>query len=316
MSIRIRSSLLLATALLIARAAHADDPMEPYRERFKIGYEKYVAGAVGEALQYWEPIYRELGPARGYRLSYNIARAYEVLGDATRAAEHYASFLDEAKARRDAGETLEEIVERELGEAQTHLDALVQSRGRIHVLPTTPAETVQIDSVEPRLAGFIAFVPPGHHTVTFAPGTKDAERKELDIAAGQLIDVVPTPKPEKPRIELREVHEVKHPFGIGWIFAAGGATLATVVAPVIAYTVAQSQYNEFVLELKKGQDVPLETQKANAYLAARTAAYITLAIPIVLGAATGGLIAGYVFGKKHTVQLVPVGAGAALTGAF
>jgi hypothetical protein len=315
MSIRILSKIALA--MLLAGSARADDAMDPYRERFKIGYEKYLSGAVGEALQYWEPIYRELGPARGYRLSYNIARAYETLGDATRAAERYESFLSEAKVRKDAGEPIEEIVERETGEAQTHLDGLIQSYGRIHVLPTTPAETVRIDSVEPRLAGFVAFVPPGHHTVTFAPGTKEEEKRDLELAAGQMLDVVPTPKPEKPvpppPPQIREVRETKHPFGIGWVFVAGGASLASIVAPVVAYSVAQSKYNAYKLET---QDVVEQTRLANDYLSARTAAYVMLAIPLVLGAATGGLVLGYAFGTKQSVRFVPVGAGATVIGTF
>jgi hypothetical protein len=313
MWIRTLSKIALAL-LLVTTRAWADDPMDPYRERFKVGYEKYTAGAIGEALQYWEPIYRELGPSRGYRLSYNIARAYETLGDATRAAEHYESFLACASARKDAGEPVEELVERETVEAQTRLDALIQSRGRIHVLPTTPAETVRIDAVEPRLAGFVAFVPPGHHTVTFAPGTKEEEKKEIDIAAGQLLDVSPTPKPEKPpRPPLREIQETKHPYGIGWVVAAGSVTALSILAPVVAYSVAQSKYNAFQLET---QDVIEQTRLANEYLSARTTAYVMLAIPIVLGAATAGLGLGWIFGKKTTVSIAPAGANVNVTGTF
>jgi hypothetical protein len=315
MSIRILFRLVGVIAF-VATTARADE-MDPYRERFKIGYEKYVAGAVGEALQYWEPIYRELGPQKGYRLSYNIARAYETLGDATRAAERYESFLDEAQARKDRGEALEEIVEKEIGEARTHHDGLVQSKGRIRVAPTTPAETVQIDSIEPRLAGFTAYVPPGHHTITFAPGTKDAERKEIDIAAGQLVEIAPPPQPESPspvpKMEVRELRETTHPYGIGWIVAAGSLTAASIVAPVIAYSVAQSQYN--AIDQAK-DDIDLQTRKINDYYAARTAAYVTLAIPLVLAATTAGLFAGYVFGAKENIRLVPVGAGASILGTF
>lgn len=310
----IRTLSRASIVFFVVTTARADDPMDPYRDRFKIGYEKYLAGAIGEALQYWEPIYRELGPSKGYRLSYNIARAYETLGDATRAAERYESFLSEAKVRKDAGEPVEELVEKETGEAQSHLDGLIQSRGRIHVLPTAPAETVKIDAVEPRLAGFIAFVPPGHHTVTFAPGTKEEEKKEIDVNAGEMIDVAPTPKPvEKPAPRLHELQETKHPYGIGWIVAAGSVTALSIVAPVIGYSVAQSKFNAANLEM---QDIVERTRLANDYLSARTAAYVTLAIPLVLGATTAGLALGWVFGKKTVITLVPTGAGADLVGRF
>src|SRR5581483_9390839 len=182
MSIRILSRLTLAIAL-VAAVARADD-MDPYRKRFELGYEKWLAKQPGEALQYWEPIYRELGPEKGYRLAYNIGLAYELFGDATRAAEHLESFLREASTRKARGEMLEELVEKEIVDAEARHEALVRAKARIHVAATTPAETVQIDSTEPRLAGFTAYLPPGHHVVTFAPGTKDAERKEIDVDAG------------------------------------------------------------------------------------------------------------------------------------
>lgn len=297
--------------------------MEPYRERFRVGYEKYAAGAVGEALQYWEPIYRELGPERGYRLSYDIARAYETLGDATRAAERFESFLGEAKARRERGEALEELVLREEAEAREHLDRLVHGYGRVRVAPTTPAETVRIDASEPRLAGFVAFVPPGRHTVTFAPGTKDEERREMDVAAGELVDVAPAPKavaPPPPPPPVREVHEAQRPYAAGWIFAAGGLALASVLAPVIAYSVAQSQLGAIRLEQQKPAeqqaDAGAQIARINGYYAARTTAYATLAVPLVLAAGTAGLAFGWVFGAKEVVRVVPTGAGAAVTGTF
>ena len=67
--------------------------MEQYRERFKQGMDRYKAGAPAEAIGYWEPIYRELGEQKGYRLAYNLGVAYAELGDATRAAERLESFL-------------------------------------------------------------------------------------------------------------------------------------------------------------------------------------------------------------------------------
>ena len=75
---------LIAALLLCASSALAQDDdsdLAQYRERFKQGLDRYEANDVAGALSYWEPLYRDLGPARGYRIGYNLARAYEVFGD-------------------------------------------------------------------------------------------------------------------------------------------------------------------------------------------------------------------------------------------
>jgi len=81
------------------RARADDDALAPYRERFRTGMESYKSGAVADAIRIWRAIYEEIGPSRGYRLSYNLGRAYDVNGEATRAAERYESFLEEARDR-------------------------------------------------------------------------------------------------------------------------------------------------------------------------------------------------------------------------
>src|SRR5262249_54177668 len=83
-----------------------DPTLDAQRVRFRAGMDKYRAGAFAEAIVIWEAIYRELGKEKGYRLAYNIARAYDHFGDTTRAAESYEAYLNETKARHEAGETL------------------------------------------------------------------------------------------------------------------------------------------------------------------------------------------------------------------
>src|SRR5579859_3880105 len=187
-----------ATTHLAAQAA-PDDAMAEFRERFKEGMDRYRAGALAEAIGYWEPIYRQLGEQKGYRLAYNLGVAYAEQGDATRAAKRLQTFLGHVDARRAHGETLEPIVLREEADARSRIATLTALKGRLQIEAGSPARAVQIDANEPRLAGFVAWVTPGEHTVTFAPGTPDAQVLQVNVAAGEMVDVsapaVPAPPP-------------------------------------------------------------------------------------------------------------------------
>lgn len=174
----IAGALVAATGTALAQqgtappAAASEDPLEQYRERFKLGMDRFKAGAFSEAIGYWEPIYRELGEQKGYRLAYNLGVTYAELGDVTRAADRLQSFIAEADARRARGQAVAPIVEKEEADARARIDAFVAARARIHVEAGVPARAAQVDASEPRLAGFVAWVTPGQHTVTFAPGRR------------------------------------------------------------------------------------------------------------------------------------------------
>jgi hypothetical protein len=157
--------LLVASLTLVAVDARAvpppaatmDDPIAQYRERFKQGMDRYKAGAPAEAVGYWEPIYRELGEQKGYRLAYNLGVAYSELGDTTRAAERLESFLGQVEARRTRGEAIASIVTKEEADARERVTAFVATKGRIHVDAGTPPRAAQVDASEPRLAGFVRY---------------------------------------------------------------------------------------------------------------------------------------------------------------
>jgi hypothetical protein len=107
MWIRLPSSLVLCAGLLVVGVARGapspaapsassqEDPIEKYRERFKAGMDRYKAGDLAAAIATWEPILRELGEPKGYRLAYDLGVAYAELGDAPHAIERLqASFAD------------------------------------------------------------------------------------------------------------------------------------------------------------------------------------------------------------------------------
>jgi hypothetical protein len=317
-------------AVLLASDARADDnALAPYRDRFRLGMDKYKAGSVAEAIRIWTAIYEAIGPQRGYRLSFDLARAYDAEGDATRAVERYRSFLDEVGARRTGSETIDPLVEHEATDADERLTALNREHGRIEVVPTPLSTLAQVDQTDPRLGSFTAYVAPGKHVVTFGPGQSDNERIEVDVAAGEVVVArstrpVPapaldvTPVPPEP-VTKRVLH---HPFSPVVLYAGAIAAAGTIAAPVLAYEHAYSLINTY----QSTNPSVTVNDKNNAYASyngARTFAYTMLAIPITLGVTTGALTTWYFAATEEREVKVSVGVypaygggGASIGGAF
>jgi len=313
MSTRRRSDLagsaLAACCALLALSSSAradDDGLTPYRDRFRLGMEKYKAGSLAEAIRVWGAIYEEIGPKRGYRLSFDLGRAYDTNGEATRAAERYRSFLDETSARRTAGEELEPIVVREAHEAEARLEDLNQGHGRIEIAPGGEATLEQVDDSDPRLGAFTAYVAPGKHVVTFGPGREDAEKVEITVAAGEVVVARPT-RPLKARdpVTLPPLDPViptkKHPFSPVVLYVGGVATAASILAPALGYGHAWSVYDSY----NSTTNPQTKNLLGGEYSGARTVAYGLLAVPLGFAAITGGLVTWYFAGTttEHTVAI-------------
>jgi hypothetical protein len=337
MSIRRHSELVAVIvacgACGFAGSSRADeDALAAYRDRFRQGMDRYKAGAMAEAIRIWSAIYEEIGAERGYRLSFDLARAYEANFETSRAAERYQSFLDEVARRRAAGESLDDLVEREEKEARDRLADLDAANGRIRVLGGSQSVLTQIDTADPRLGTFVSYVAPGGHVVVFAPGSEHAEHRDVTVKAGEIVDVAPTPRPAlvftgpegalepgAPRVITR-VHrlETAHPFSPVVLYVAVGTTAASVVVPIVTYAHAYSlisSHNDS--KTTASQRVAIESE----YPAARTEAYASLALPIALGAVTVSLVSYYFAGSKEREVRVaatplPGGGAATLSGAF
>ena len=261
--------------------------------------------------------YRELGEQKGYRLAYNLGVAYAELGDATRAAERLGSFLSEVDVRRGRNESLAAIVLKEESDARARIATLQESKGRIHVEPGEPPRAAQVDASEPRLAGFVAWVTPGDHTVTFAPGGPDQETKSVTVHAGERIDVTPSPvappptavpppaplpsatlssvAPAPPPLVRREV---AHPFSPALFAVSGVLAVGAGVAAIPLHVTASNDWNA-AMEKK----IPPAT-----FYGARSEAYATLGGAIGLAAVTAGLVGWYVLGKStREVVVTPAG---------
>jgi hypothetical protein len=308
-------AVALALALGCATAAgsaHADDDLSVYRQQFKEGLDAYAASRFADAILKWQPIYEQLGPKKAYRLSFNLARAYEAYGDLTRAAERYESYLAEVDARRAAGEPLEPVVEKQEAEARESLGQLVAKQARIRIRPAAKPVMVQVGATEPRVGGFTAYVRPGKHTVTFNPGTAAAVTREVVVEEGKLVELDPPPPPDETRIVVVQPKtrtETVHPFPSWVVWTGVGVTLASAIIPAVAYRRAMDTKSRY-----DAAQSPDDKQRLfNQYEKERNGAYVSWAFPIAFGVATAGLVTWYALGTtKREVPIAPSAATATI----
>jgi hypothetical protein len=329
--------VLIAALALTATPALADDPtpqappapaesstLDPLRERFRAGIEKYRAGAFAEAIVIWSAIYTELGAEKGYRLAFDLARAFDKLDDdSTQAAEYYDVYVRETARRREHGDPLEPLVAKQEEEAKTRLAELAATRGRIDVRAGGRPVPVRIDGGTTRLADFVAYVTPDKaHVVTWSPGTAEEKRVELRVGPGQVSIV--SPPPVEPPSPLRYETRPEHPFSTTVLYVAGGVTLLSVLVPVILHANANASYDDFnsannVVGATRKDSPDAQrvltnaTAAKNDYESARSTAYASIAIPALLGVATLGLAAYWLWRTKE-VRVPITLQGASVTG--
>ncbi|HVH47039.1 MAG TPA: hypothetical protein VM925_32070 [Labilithrix sp.] len=301
-----------------------EDALDPLRERFRTGIDKYRAGAFAEAILIWENIYRELGPEKGYRLAFNLARAYEQFGDPTRAAESYDAYVEATARRREAGEALEPLVEKQEAEAKARLLELAATQGRIRIAGHR-AVLVKIDGGPERRApasGWIAYVTPRKtHVVTFDPGTKEEQNVEVKVGLGELVELSPPPAKERgpspesgrepPQTPARSAIVEERPYSPVVLYTAAGATAIATVVSLALYANASSIEDDYAAAASRGEASSVAGDQAgyaaaertalglhDDYESARSTAHLSLAVPVVLGAATLGLTAYWLVGSK------------------
>lgn len=289
--------------MLVVGVARADgDEVTPeQKERARMALEKYSAGQYAAAIVDWELLYREVGPARGWKLSFNIARAYDKYGDSTRAAEHFEAFIRAVDERRD---TITPEIETLETEAKERLEHLAATKARIKVAAGEQPTAVRVDGGEPRLAGFTAYVAPGRHVLVFGGG-QDAKRVEIEVGKGEIIEVAPPAPDQKlaappppPGVIRGETHIDERPFASTWLWIAGGATALSTIVPIVMYANASSVKSDYD-GLNDGNHRADAQSRAGDYDTARSNAYATIAIPAVLAAATIGLATWYFLGTKE-----------------
>ncbi len=296
----------------------SEDPLATYRDRFKLGMDQYHAGSLANAIGYWEPVYGELGAQKGYRLAYDLGVAYAEIGDATRAAERLQSFLDDVERRKNNGETLDTIVTKEEADARLRIDGFVATKARLRVDAGAVPVTVQIDANDPRLAGFVAWVAPGEHTVTFGPGTASAETQTVRAGAGEVVDLVPpsvpvaapgVPAPAAiaagPLPPLAPLSPPPpsvppyppHPFPPMLLAVTGGLAAAATVVAIPLESHASDLRTRYAAEERSDGVIPQANRES--FDDARTWAYTAVGTAVGLGVVTGALTTWYLLGTPH-----------------
>jgi hypothetical protein len=316
------------------------DALAQFRQRFKLGMDRYKEGALSDAIAYWEPLYRELGPTTGYRLAYNLGVAYAELGDATRAAERLQAFLSEVDGRRASGQAVGPVVTKEETDARQRVAMLVESKGRIRTHPMEPPVVAQVDADEPRVTGFTEWVAPGLHTVRFAPGTAHEEVLSVQVGAGHVVDVEPAAVAvdggeaglvdaagdapadgfvERPQGGRLARPKAGHPFSPALPMVAGGVTIAATVAAVALELQANHLHDQFASEQANTRVIVASDR--DAFNTTRTWAYVAVGGAVGAAALTAGLTAWYFWGSTRrelvpTVSLDGTGVGVRVQGRF
>ncbi len=312
--IRCGAALLYAALVFTPATALAQDAppaqasVEELRELARQALEKYNAGKVEDAIVDWQKVYEQSGRERGYRVAFNLARAYDELGDLPRAGEHYARYIREVGKRRAAGMKIEPNVAEQEDDAKKRLEELGPVTARIVVKLTGP-ETIRIDGAVPYTENgtHVVYVNPGHHVVRLGAGAEGTS-KTISVAQGEQVEVEPPPPPPPPPPPTpppppQYRTEIEHPYSKAILYVAGAVSLASIAVPIVFYsntsTIADD-YDAANTPEQRLRDPSAAIDLRADYQSARANAYASLAIPITLGAITLGLTAYYFLGARET----------------
>ena len=231
-------------------------------------------------------IYREGGAVKGYRVAFDLARAYDKTGDPIRAKEKYRAFLAVVDARRAAGLAIEAIVVQEESEAR---DWIAKSADTTDAAPLGNGVASEPARPGPSASPSPSPVPSPLPFPSLSPS------------------VSPPPAPAK----------AQPPFSPAFLISSGAATVAAIVVCGIEYANALSAENGF--NAAANQPASVQQGYQTSYDNARPLAYASLGASVGFAAITAGLAVWYFTGTKWVVPVVgagPGGAEAGLVGRF
>jgi tetratricopeptide (TPR) repeat protein len=177
-------TLVLLSSLSLAFPARAEDPsganlVESARTHYAAGVAAYSAGRFREAVD--EFLAADRLAARP-ALSYNIARAYDRLGDTAKALQHYREYHWREAAPANAAETRNRVRELEAALAQKGVQQLT-------VRSEPSGASLRIDD---RLVGATPWtgeLPPGAHRLTITLRDYEEHAQTFELLAAHARDI-------------------------------------------------------------------------------------------------------------------------------
>ena len=191
------------------------------KQKYQQGAEAYAAGHYKDAVDYFLAADR-IAPSAP--LSFNIARAYEKLGDGSGALRWYRDYL-----RRNPSAANADTVRAGIAA----LAAALAKKGvqQVTVLSSPDGATVAVDDQPVGVAPWTGELAPGkHHLLLTRRGYVDAER-DIELQAGEPLDVTVRLE-QQPRRRLRaqrqpRVLHLRTPCGPRRTIARAGRALAS-----------------------------------------------------------------------------------------
>lgn len=188
-------STLLALSILSASPLHAqqgttsgaslEQRQSDAKARYEQGAQAYAAGRFKDAIDLFLDA-DALAPSAA--LSFNIARAYEKIGDDAACLQWYRDFLRRAPEAKNAGEVAARIAE---------LEGVLASKGvqQLSVFSSPPGATVSVDGMPKGVTPFTGQFAPGSHALTLSlKGYVDNQLAiELDAKRARDVSVGLTP---------------------------------------------------------------------------------------------------------------------------
>lgn len=181
-------------------AATTDTPMpsagdaERAKRYYELGAEAFAAQRNADAIRYFG-LAAQIVPSS--KLRYNIALAYEEMGDTGRALAEYRAYL-----RQEAGAEQQSEVQGRVRELEARLAALgVQ---QLSVSSAPPGATVIVDERAVGITPWSGELVPGRHRVMLELARHQGQSAEIELPAGQSTELrlelsaEPDPPKEKP----------------------------------------------------------------------------------------------------------------------
>lgn len=312
-----RYALWLATLSLVSTAAPApasgcdDAEREAESAAFRQGLERYRAGEAAGAVEIWEGLLKTLGIECGWKVLFNLGRAYEKLGNPTKAIESYSAFVVAADKQPNPDEKARET----RSEADASIARLKAKYGAIFVpAPKRGVVLVRVGVGDPQPAGFTLYVTPGTHQIELFSRTARASTRTVSVHAGQVTQVAipsndaPAAIAKSPQVE-RPPQETpargSRSFPVALVAVGSGLTLAAGGATLFLYT-RQASKRDDAEEVSRS--APEYADLRDEHSDARRMYHLGLAATGIFAVATASVVVVHLLGSDDA----PVKAGASL----